>query len=71
MNQTRKVLPPAAQTGARNDGAWEIFLVFLRLGLTCLGGSIAHLGYFRAEFVHRRPDLDRAQDCAAQRHLLH
>jgi chromate transporter len=32
----------------------EIFLVFLRLGLTSFGGPIAHLGYFRAEFVERR-----------------
>jgi chromate transporter len=32
----------------------EIFLVFLRLGLTSFGGPIAHLGYFREEFVARR-----------------
>lgn len=32
----------------------EIFLVFLRLGLTAFGGPIAHLGYFREEFVRRR-----------------
>jgi chromate transporter len=32
----------------------EVFLVFLRLGLTSFGGPIAHLGYFRAEFVQRR-----------------
>jgi chromate transporter len=32
----------------------EILLVFLRLGCTCFGGPIAHLGYFRAEFVERR-----------------
>ena len=31
-----------------------IFLVFLRLGCTSFGGPIAHLGYFRAEFVSRR-----------------
>ena len=36
------------------EGAWEIFLVFLRLGLTSFGGPIAHLGYFRDEFVTRR-----------------
>ncbi len=34
--------------------ALSIFLVFLRLGCTCFGGPIAHLGYFRAEFVNRR-----------------
>jgi chromate transporter len=32
----------------------EIFLVFLRLGLTCFGGPIAHIAYFREEFVVRR-----------------
>jgi chromate transporter len=35
-----------------------IFLVFLRLGLTCFGGPIAHLGYFRDEFVTKRQWLD-------------
>src|SRR3972149_4377577 len=33
---------------------WAVFLVFLRLGLTSFGGPIAHLGYFRDEFVTRR-----------------
>nr|WP_205523689.1 chromate efflux transporter [Rhodopseudomonas sp. BR0C11] len=33
-------------------------LVFLKLGLTCFGGPIAHLGYFRDEFVVRRRWLD-------------
>src|SRR5262245_14964613 len=34
--------------------AREVFLVFLKLGLTSFGGPIAHLGYFREEFVARR-----------------
>ncbi len=38
--------------------AVEVFSVFLRLGLTCFGGPIAHLGYFREEFVVRRKWLD-------------
>ena len=38
----------------RKDSAWAVFLVFLRLGLTSFGGPVAHLGYFREEFVHRR-----------------
>jgi chromate transporter len=33
---------------------WEVFLVFLRLGLTSFGGPIAHLSYFHNEFVSRR-----------------
>lgn len=32
----------------------EVLLVFLRLGLTSFGGPIAHLGFFRTEFVARR-----------------
>ena len=36
----------------------EVFAVFLRLGLTSFGGPIAHLGYFRNEFVLRRKWLD-------------
>lgn len=31
-----------------------VFLIFLRLGLTSFGGPVAHLGYFREEFVARR-----------------
>nr|WP_314543195.1 chromate efflux transporter [uncultured Massilia sp.] len=36
----------------------EIFLVFLRLGLTSFGGPVAHIAYFREEFVERRRWLD-------------
>jgi chromate transporter len=32
----------------------SLFLIFLRLGLTSFGGPVAHLGYFRTEFVTRR-----------------
>jgi chromate transporter len=38
--------------------ALAIFLIFLKLGATSFGGPIAHLGYFRAEFVARRAWLD-------------
>lgn len=37
---------------------WEVFRVFLRLGLTSFGGPSAHVGYFRDEFVSRRRWLD-------------
>lgn len=37
---------------------WETFKAFLVLGLTSFGGPIAHLGYFRTEFVVRRKWLD-------------
>jgi chromate transporter len=36
----------------------EVLLVFLRLGLTSFGGPVAHIGYFREEFVTRRRWLD-------------
>lgn len=34
--------------------SWSIFSYFLRLGLTSFGGPIAHLGFFRDEFVRKR-----------------
>lgn len=40
------------------DSAWQVFLIFLRLGCTSFGGPIAHLGYFRQVFVARRQWLD-------------
>ena len=36
----------------------SVFLAFLRLGCTSFGGPVAHLGYYRAEFVERRKWLD-------------
>src|SRR5260221_8921506 len=46
-------------TDARARGSWrEVLAAFLRLGLTSFGGPVAHLGYFREEFVHRRRWLD-------------
>jgi chromate transporter len=38
----------------------EVFLTFLKLGLTSFGGPIAHLGYFRDELVVRRKWIDEA-----------
>ena len=49
----RAVKPP---TGGGHPG--EVLIVFLRLGLTCFGGPIAHLGYSHDEFVVRRQWLD-------------
>ncbi|OIJ42429.1 chromate efflux transporter [Massilia timonae] len=40
---------------------WSIFWTFLKLGLTSFGGPIAHLGYYRNEFVLRRRWLDDAR----------
>jgi len=38
--------------------ALEVLAAFLKLGLTSFGGPVAHLGYFRAEFVDRRRWFD-------------
>jgi len=35
-----------------------VFLAFLRQGLTAFGGPVAHLAYFRRDFVERRKWLD-------------
>jgi len=36
----------------------EVLRAFLKLGLTSFGGPIAHIGYFRNEFVLRRKWID-------------
>jgi chromate transporter len=53
--------PLETSIGTRSrSSSWTIFLSFLRLGCTSFGGPIAHLGYFRNEFVVRRKWLDEA-----------
>lgn len=42
----------------RPGSVTEVFLAFLRLGVTSFGGPIAHLGYFRDDLVARRRWLD-------------
>lgn len=39
---------------------FEVFVRFLRLGVTSFGGPIAHVGFFRREFVDRTRWLDDA-----------
>lgn len=39
----------------------EVFSAFLKLGLTSFGGPIAHLSYFRQEFVERRNWVGESQ----------
>jgi chromate transporter len=51
--------PMAGETHKTPIGTWpEVLAAFLRLGLTSFGGPVAHLGYFREEFVTRRRWLD-------------
>jgi chromate transporter len=39
----------------------EVFLAFLKLGVTAFGGPVAHLAHFRNEFVGRRQWLSEPQ----------
>src|SRR3984893_16000171 len=49
----------SAETKDQTTGSpVEVLLAFLKLGLTSFGGPIAHIGYFREEFVVRRRWLD-------------
>ena len=48
----------SAASLSNRGSIFEVFAVALRLGLTSFGGPIAHLGYFREEYVVRRKWLD-------------
>ena len=41
--------------------ALDVFSAALRLGLTSFGGPVAHIGYFRREYVTRRAWLDEVE----------
>lgn len=43
-----------SESHSNQASPWAVFLIFLRLGLTSFGGPVAHLGYFRDEFVVRK-----------------
>lgn len=51
-------VPPTLFTQAAPGTVVEVFKAFLWLGLTAFGGPVAHLAYFREEFVQRRQWLD-------------
>lgn len=57
------MVPPSAlempfESPSGRGSALEVLAAFARLGLTSFGGPVAHLGYFRTEFVERRQWLD-------------
>ena len=56
----------------RGGNALGVLRVFLKLGLSSFGGPIAHIGYFREEFVTRRRWLDEQAyaDLVALRQFL-
>ncbi|CAN7581473.1 chromate efflux transporter [Phenylobacterium sp. LjRoot225] len=51
---------PKVSETSRASEAGAVFLAFLRQGFTAFGGPVAHLGYFRREFVERRGWLGEA-----------
>ncbi len=56
MNESEFAGSPDSSASALRPAAstFEVLKVFTWLGITCFGGPIAHLGYFRDEFVTRR-----------------
>ena len=48
----------SAGSSSAGNASLEVFAAALRLGVTSFGGPIAHLGYFREEYVVRRKWLD-------------
>ncbi len=55
---TNVTMHESAARASRSGSFLVVFAVALRLGLTSFGGPIAHLGYFRDEYVARRKWLD-------------
>jgi chromate transporter len=43
-----------------SGNAWEVLRAFFKLGCTAFGGPIAHLGFFRQEFVEKLRWIDDA-----------
>jgi chromate transporter len=54
----RAIIKTAERTG-HPGSALEVLRIFTKLGLTSFGGPIAHLGFYRTEFVERRKWLDQ------------
>jgi chromate transporter len=48
----------AVRKQERSGSPWEVLRAFAKLGVSCFGGPIAHIGYFREEFVVRRRWID-------------
>jgi chromate transporter len=51
---------PGAPTPSPEGSVLEVLRAALGLGLTSFGGPIAHIGYFRSEYVEKRGWLDEA-----------
>jgi chromate transporter len=55
MHQETSQIPPGPA-----GSVLEVFVAFLKLGLTSFGGPIAHLGYFHRELIVRRKWVDES-----------
>lgn len=60
---TRTTSDASSAQGAVASGGSvaEVLAAFIKLGLTSFGGPIAHIGYFRREFVERRAWVDETE----------
>jgi chromate transporter len=58
MASAAPAAPDEGGVAHTRGAALRVFLAALRLGLTSFGGPIAHIGYFREEYVVRRRWLD-------------
>jgi chromate transporter len=59
-----KVLNMKTNTTVQNSESGsprEVFMAFLKLGLTSFGGPVAHIGYFRKAFVEQKQWLTESQ----------
>ncbi len=63
VRSARKNKPPVPVREPMEAGRsfFSLFWIFLKLGLTSFGGPIAHLGYFRKEFVEKRQWLEERE----------
>ncbi|MBV8924591.1 MAG: chromate efflux transporter [Bradyrhizobium sp.] len=55
---TQETTAASSSAATRFGSALEVLCIFARLGVCCFGGPIAHIGYFRDEFVVRRKWID-------------
>jgi chromate transporter len=58
LNPIGDAARPLGVKDRQTGSPFEVFRAFLKLGVTCFGGPIAHIGYFREEFVAHRRWLD-------------
>lgn len=54
-------MDPLAPITPSRKSPFEVFAAFFILGLTSFGGPVAHIGYFRREFVEKRSWLGEAE----------